>query len=32
MIHNLPDSQGYADSRGIYSARTAVAQYYQSTA
>ena len=30
MIHNLPDSQGYADSRGIYSARTAVAQYYQS--
>ena len=30
MIHNLPDSQGYADSRGIYSARAAVAQYYQS--
>ncbi|QLQ09100.1 MAG: pyridoxal phosphate-dependent aminotransferase [Nocardioidaceae bacterium] len=30
MIHNLPDSQGYSDSRGIYSARTAVAQYYQS--
>ena len=30
MVHNLPDSQGYADSRGIYSARTAVAQYYQS--
>ena len=30
MIHNLPESQGYADSRGIYSARTAVAQYYQS--
>jgi alanine-synthesizing transaminase len=29
MVHNLPDSQGYADSRGIYSARTAVAQYYQ---
>ncbi|MEO6020965.1 MAG: pyridoxal phosphate-dependent aminotransferase [Knoellia sp.] len=30
MIHNLPDAQGYTDSRGIYSARTAVAQYYQS--
>ncbi|ACV81408.1 pyridoxal phosphate-dependent aminotransferase [Nakamurella multipartita] len=30
MIHNLPQSQGYSDSRGIYSARTAVAQYYQS--
>src|SRR6478609_3575135 len=30
MIHNLPDAQGYSDSRGIYSARTAVAQYYQS--
>ncbi len=30
MIHNLPESQGYADSKGIYSARTAVAQYYQS--
>ena len=30
MIHNLPESQGYADSQGIYSARTAVAQYYQS--
>ena len=30
IIHNLPDSQGYSDSRGIYSARTAVAQYYQS--
>ncbi|MFC7487097.1 pyridoxal phosphate-dependent aminotransferase [Knoellia sp. CPCC 206453] len=29
MIHNLPDAQGYSDSRGIYSARTAVAQYYQ---
>ncbi len=29
MIHNLPESQGYSDSRGIYSARTAVAQYYQ---
>ena len=30
MVHNLPNSQGYADSKGIYSARTAVAQYYQS--
>ena len=30
IVHNLPDSQGYGDSRGIYSARTAVAQYYQS--
>jgi alanine-synthesizing transaminase len=30
MIHNLPESQGYSDSQGIYSARTAVAQYYQS--
>ncbi|MCZ4499456.1 MAG: aminotransferase [Marmoricola sp.] len=29
MVHNLPDAQGYSDSRGIYSARTAVAQYYQ---
>ena len=30
MVQNLPESQGYSDSRGIYSARTAVAQYYQS--
>ncbi|GAB4001677.1 pyridoxal phosphate-dependent aminotransferase [Nocardioides ultimimeridianus] len=30
MIHHLPNAQGYSDSRGIYSARTAVAQYYQS--
>lgn len=29
MIHHLPESQGYSDSKGIYSARTAVAQYYQ---
>ena len=29
MIHHLPDAQGYSDSRGIYSARTAVANYYQ---
>jgi len=30
MIHNLPTAQGYSDSKGIYSARTAVVQYYQS--
>ena len=30
MTRHLPDSQGYVDSKGIYSARTAVAQYYQS--
>ena len=30
MIHHLPDAEGYSDSRGIYSARTAVSQYYQS--
>jgi len=30
VIHSLPESQGYSDARGIYSARTAVAQYYQS--
>ena len=30
MVHNLPEAQGYSDSQGIYSARTAVAQYYQS--
>ncbi len=29
VMHHLPDSQGYSDSQGIYSARTAVAQYYQ---
>lgn len=29
MIHHLPQSQGYSESQGIYSARTAVAQYYQ---
>ncbi|MBG6182202.1 alanine-synthesizing transaminase [Arthrobacter sp. CAN_A214] len=29
MIRNLPKSQGYSDSRGIFSARTAVVQYYQ---
>ena len=30
MIHHLPTSQGYSDSQGIYSARTAVVNYYQS--
>lgn len=30
MILNLPTAQGYSDSKGIYSARTAIAQYYQS--
>jgi alanine-synthesizing transaminase len=30
MIHHLPRSQGYSDSQGIYSARTAVSNYYQS--
>ena len=30
MVHHLPIAQGYSDSRGNYSARTAVAQYYQS--
>ncbi|WP_114855099.1 pyridoxal phosphate-dependent aminotransferase [Brachybacterium sp. YJGR34] len=29
MIKNLPTAQGYSDSRGIPSARRAVAQYYQ---
>ncbi len=29
VMHHLPKSQGYSDSQGIYSARTAVAQYYQ---
>ena len=29
VIHNLPTAQGYSDSQGIYSARVAVAQYYQ---
>jgi alanine-synthesizing transaminase len=30
MIHHLPMSTGYSDSQGIYSARTAVTNYYQS--
>lgn len=29
MIRNLPTAQGYSDSRGLFSARTAVVQYYQ---
>ncbi|MFG1606155.1 pyridoxal phosphate-dependent aminotransferase [Actinoplanes sp. NPDC049265] len=29
VVHNLRDAQGYSDARGIYSARVAVAQYYQ---
>ena len=29
MMRNLPQAQGYSDSRGIFSARTAVSQYYQ---
>jgi alanine-synthesizing transaminase len=29
VTHHLAESQGYSDSQGIYSARTAVAQYYQ---
>ena len=30
VIRNLPTSQGYSDSQGILSARTAVVQHYQS--
>jgi alanine-synthesizing transaminase len=30
VIHNLPTAQGYCDSKGLYSARKAVMQYYQS--
>jgi alanine-synthesizing transaminase len=29
VIYNLPKSQGYSDSKGIYSARVAVMQYFQ---
>lgn len=29
LIHHLPEAQGYSDGRGIYAARTAVANYYQ---
>ena len=30
MYQHLPHAQGYSDSQGIYSARTAVSQYYES--
>lgn len=30
MYRHLPHAQGYSDSQGIYSARTAVSQYYES--
>jgi len=29
VIHNLPSSQGYCDSKGLFSARKAVMQHYQ---
>ncbi len=29
VIYNLPNSQGYSESQGIYSARVAVMQYFQ---
>src|SRR6185312_1375575 len=29
VIRNLPTAQGYSDSKGIFPARKAVAQYYQ---
>ena len=29
VIHNIPESQGYSDSKGLYSARKAVMQYTQ---
>ena len=29
VIHNIPQSQGYTDSKGIYPARKAVMQHYQ---
>ena len=29
VIHHLPDSQGYSESKGVYSARVAVMQYFQ---
>jgi alanine-synthesizing transaminase len=29
MVAHLPESEGYSDSKGVYSARTAVANYYQ---
>ena len=30
LVQNIAEAQGYSDARGIYSARLAVAQYYQS--
>lgn len=30
VIHNLPTAQGYCDSRGLFPARKAIMQYYQS--
>jgi alanine-synthesizing transaminase len=29
VVQNIGEAQGYSDARGIYSARVAVAQYYQ---
>lgn len=29
VIHHLPKAQGYSESKGLFSARTAVAQHYQ---
>ncbi|MGB1092759.1 MAG: aminotransferase class I/II-fold pyridoxal phosphate-dependent enzyme, partial [Oceanobacter sp.] len=29
VIHNLPDSEGYSDSKGLFSARKAIMQYAQ---
>lgn len=31
VIHHLPESQGYCDSKGLYSARKAIMQYCQQT-
>lgn len=30
VLRNLPHSQGYSDSKGIYSARKAIMRYYSS--
>ena len=30
VLRNLPSAQGYCDSKGLYSARKAIVQYYQS--
>lgn len=32
VIAHLPESEGYSDARGVFSARTAVANYYQAEA